>query len=248
MEVHLGRCQLLFELSKIFRIMVYLLFDCQQYVSGLENLTTVFRFSPWIICLNSIKSQICDMSLNIGFSLLLPLNVASCAKTGSSRDNCVQSENLGRRCFFDLLIAVQRPQLIPLCSGIGQTFNCTFLCEFVHLCNTIQKRTVHAGIFAGQHLLARRLVRTALGLYMICALTWHVLDQYSIWAWNIFFLFVESEEIRCLASFLYVWRPSTPPAVNGKGSPWHQPYTQSPRTLQCHDGKSFQEIVKHKKI
>ena len=71
------------------------------------------------------------MSLNIGFSLLLPLNVASCAKTGSSRDNCVQSENLGRRCFFDLLIAVQRPQLIPLCSGIGQTLNCTFLCPFV---------------------------------------------------------------------------------------------------------------------
>ena len=132
MEVHLGRCQLLFELSKIFRIMVYLLFDCQQYVSGLENLTTVFRFSPWIICLNSIKSQICDMSLNIGFSLLLPLNVASCAKTGSSRDNCVQSENLGRRCFFDLLIAVQRPQLIPLCSGIDiQLYFSVCICAFV---------------------------------------------------------------------------------------------------------------------
>ena len=72
------------------------------------------------------------MSLNIGFSLLLPLNVASCAKTGSSRDNCVQSENLGRRCFFDLLIAVQRPQLIPLCSGIDiQLYFSVCICAFV---------------------------------------------------------------------------------------------------------------------
>ena len=120
----------------------------------------------------------------------------------------------------------------------------------VHLCNVQYNTNTNSARrnFAGQNLLARRLVRTALGLYMICALTWHVLDQYSIWAWNIFFSLVESEEIRCLASFLYVWRPSTPPAVNGKGSPWHQPYTQSPRTLQCHDGKSFQGISKHKKI